>query len=214
MPELRFSSPFGPKSPPVYRVPYGYSNQACANRSRFCKRCRTGGRRGHKGVDLAAPIGTTVYPVYRSVVDNMRRTDGGKLGRFLVLRFPIGCDENPKIACLYATYAHLKKVLETVKKGQIVEVSTPIGQTGISGNAKRLKEEQHHLHLEISTYPGFLKERIDPSLFMSIRGNTPENNKGCRVLDGVMRKHNDTTPKKKTAKKHPDHVSVLSQKSH
>lgn len=190
-------SPFGGSETPVYRVRYGWMDRKCANRSTFCRRCRTAGTRAHKGVDLVAPIGTKVFPVTEGRVVRLRRTDGGKLGLFVVLEFPLGCANDPQTTCVYATYAHLSKVYPQIKRGVLLKPSEPLGETGISGNAKRLHLNQHHLHLEFSTYPGFLKERIDPSKFLRIRGNTPQNNAECVRLDRAIRRTWKTRPGKR-----------------
>lgn len=86
----------------------------------------------HPGLDLAAPIGTPVYPVMPGYVAEVEYGRFG-FGNNIVLTHINGYGSR---------YAHLSKI--EVQKGQEVTMNTEIGQVGSTGHSSG-----PHLHLEI-----------------------------------------------------------------
>ena len=84
----------------------------------------------HRGIDLAAEVGTPVRPVLSGRV----RTAGTMRGYGKVIWIDHGRDA-------LSVYAHLSEI--AVKEGQRVTKATVIGHTGQSGNATG-----PHLHFE------------------------------------------------------------------
>ncbi len=85
----------------------------------------------HRGVDIAAPVGTPVYPV----LDGRIRFTGTMSGYGLV----VWIDHSSETL---SVYAHLSRI--DVQTGEQVDKNTVIGATGQSGRASG-----PHLHLEI-----------------------------------------------------------------
>jgi len=90
----------------------------------------SGKLRRHDGVDLAAPAGTTIYPLRAGVVTFSGSQRG--YGKMVVVRHADG---------LETVYAHNSK--NAVKRGQLVTASTPLGEVGETGRATG-----PHLHFE------------------------------------------------------------------
>lgn len=93
----------------------------------------TGRRQFHRGVDLAADIGTPVYATASGVVSSVRRDVG--LGKLIQIDHLHG----------YTTvYAHLSRI--AVKRGQHVERGEIIGAVGNTGysTGPHLHYEVHH----------------------------------------------------------------------
>ncbi len=99
---------------------YGFRHDPFTNRIRF-----------HRGVDLAAPIGTPVY----CAMDGRVLAIGHDriLGNYILVKHPKGFS---------TLYAHLSRVL--VKRGQFVIKGRKIGLVGMTGRATG-----PHLHFEI-----------------------------------------------------------------
>jgi murein DD-endopeptidase MepM/ murein hydrolase activator NlpD len=118
-------------------------------------RRQNGRPRPHQGWDLAAPNGTPVYAVAHGTIRQIG--EGGAYGIHITLEFLHGGQR------LYAFYAHLSAVLcaegDTVYEGQKIALS------GRTGNARGMRGEDEHLHLEIRErlQPGRgMQHRIDP----------------------------------------------------
>jgi murein DD-endopeptidase MepM/ murein hydrolase activator NlpD len=112
--------------------------------------------RVHQGWDLEARIGTPVYAVADGRV--VFTANSGPYGRQVCISFVH--DGMP----LYAFYAHLKDVF--VVGGEKVSPWTVLGTTGNTGNARRLRPSEYHLHFEIRTSPMLglgLTGRMDPA---------------------------------------------------
>ncbi len=104
-----------------------------------------GDNRFHYGVDIAAPIGTNVYPIKTGKVIFSGETPG--YGRMVVIRHEDG---------LVSKYAHNK--VNLVKEGDLVDADTAIAQVGSTGVSTG-----PHLHFEL-VHNG---EHIDPLKFLA-----------------------------------------------
>lgn len=103
-----------------------------------------GRRRMHRGIDIAAPKGSSIHPLGKGTVVFVGRKAGyGKTVEILHGN------------TIISRYCHLKKAL--VKKGQKVGTENIIAQVGNSG-----RSTGPHLHLEI-TING---ETVDPQTFL------------------------------------------------
>jgi len=105
----------------------------------------------HAGLDLAAPIGTKVYPIKTGVV-LMAGKDRKKWrnGNSVVYRTTSG---------LEVTYIHLKKV--NVRADQQVTLKSVLGTVGITGNASA---DNPHVHIQVKK-KGLI---VDPEPFIVI----------------------------------------------
>ena len=92
---------------------------------------KTGGRRMHKGVDFAAPLGTDLHATADGVVTHAGWSSG--YGRLVKIRHDFGIETR---------YAHLSKI--RVKVGQRVSRGDHIGDMGASGRVTGV-----HLHYEV-----------------------------------------------------------------
>jgi peptidoglycan LD-endopeptidase LytH len=94
---------------------------------------RSGGR-AHKGTDMMAPLGATVFAFADGVVTKASSVDSGLSGRKVEIRHPGGVE---------TWYFHLDTVRARV--GQKVSAGDVIGTNGSSGNAA---EGGEHVHFE------------------------------------------------------------------
>ncbi|MFK7746302.1 MAG: DUF5930 domain-containing protein [Roseobacter sp.] len=92
---------------------------------------KTGGRRMHKGVDFAAPLGTDLHATADGVVTHAGWSSG--YGRLVKIQHDFGIETR---------YAHLSKI--RVKVGQKVSRGEHIGDMGASGRVTGV-----HLHYEV-----------------------------------------------------------------
>lgn len=92
---------------------------------------KTGGRRMHKGVDFAAPVGTDLFATADGVIKKAGWQSG--YGRVVIIEHEFG---------LETRYAHLSKI--RVKVGQKVSRGDHIGDMGASGRVTGV-----HLHYEV-----------------------------------------------------------------
>ncbi|WP_227267865.1 M23 family metallopeptidase [Roseobacter weihaiensis] len=92
---------------------------------------KTGGRRMHKGVDFAAPLGTHLHATADGVVTEAGWSSG--YGRLVKIEHDFGIETR---------YAHLSKI--HVKVGQRVSRGDHIGDMGASGRVTGV-----HLHYEV-----------------------------------------------------------------
>lgn len=105
----------------------------------------TGKRSMHKGIDIAAKRGTSVYPVGEGKVI----FSGRKSGYGITL-------EIEHSSTVISRYSHLKKIL--VKKGQMVKKIDIVAQVGNTG-----RSTGPHLHLEIA----FNGKTANPRVYLS-----------------------------------------------
>lgn len=100
-----------------------------------------GFRRGHRAIDIAAPIGTPVYAANNGIVLKSGYSKDGYGGRVII-------DHQIDYVTLYA---HLSQAL--VQEGDVVQKGQLIGYVGSTGNSTG-----PHIHFELRDF-GFL---IDP----------------------------------------------------
>lgn len=105
-------------------------------------RNKKGKRRGHKGIDIAAPKGTNVFAAHDGIVIYAGRKFRG-FGKFIILESDDGR--------WGSFYSHLLKI--RVKQGRRVKQGQVIGNVGRTGRATG-----YHLHFEIRRD----KEPINP----------------------------------------------------
>lgn len=155
-----------------------------------------GNVKNHGGVDIFAPIGTTIYASMTGKV--VRARDKGGYGKNIIIRVkkellalwkndyqleftdpfgngkggelekgPVFDDNHPY---RYLLYAHLDTML--VKKGDIITVGKEIGTGGKTGNAKKTDVKNRHLHFEIlcsTSTDGYyeLTNRENPAFYVN-----------------------------------------------
>jgi murein DD-endopeptidase MepM/ murein hydrolase activator NlpD len=117
---------FGGKACPI-EWPYSYTDD--------WGNARSGGRR-HKGLDLMASRGATIFAYAAGTVIDVEHTDVGLAGRQVKIK-------HPQLGNVETWYFHLASVKARV--GQEVEAGEVIGTNGSSGNAQVGGE---HLHFE------------------------------------------------------------------
>ncbi len=105
----------------------------------------TGKRRMHRGIDIAAKKGTSIYPVGEGKVVFSGRKAG--FGNMVEIQHS---------STVVSRYSHLKKSL--VKLGQTVKTTDIIAQVGNTG-----RSTGPHLHLEIA----FNGETANPRVYLS-----------------------------------------------
>ncbi len=96
---------------------------------------KTQGIHGYNGIDIGAPIGTSVFAADAGVVTLIRGGNGwnGGYGNYIVVKHKNG---------VQTLYAHLDKIL--VDKGQSVDRGQLIGKSGNTG-----RSTGPHLHFEV-----------------------------------------------------------------
>lgn len=105
----------------------------------------------HKGIDLAAPIGTPIYAAADGIVTRVAHQGDRGYGSFIVI------DHGGGMSTLYAhMYPHQVQVQvgERVKKGQ------RIGSVGNNG-----RSTGPHLHFEIHIN----NKQVDPAKYLALR---------------------------------------------
>ncbi len=115
-------APFAIPVKAAYRFTSGYG---------YRRDPKTGGRRMHKGVDFAGPVGTPLYATGDGVVVHAGWQSG--YGRLVKIRHEFGIETR---------YAHLSRI--RVKEGQRVSRGDRIGDMGASGRVTG-----PHLHYEV-----------------------------------------------------------------
>jgi hypothetical protein len=108
----------------------------------------TGDRRLHKGIDIAAPIGTPIFAAADGIVTECGWDEGG-YGNKLVIRHPDGSE---------TLYAHNNRLF--VSQGQSVKQGQPIAEVGSTG-----RSTGPHLHFEMLK----AQQLIDPIDLLPLR---------------------------------------------
>ena len=118
---------------------------------------RTGGK--HQGLDLIAPVGTTIYAcVSGKVYDDYTSDTYGKT---------IGIKGEYRGKTYYFFYAHLSD--RKFEQGERVTIGQPIGSTGKTGNVDKALVKGHHLHFEVRTTASRTGGRIDPYIIEKLK---------------------------------------------
>jgi murein DD-endopeptidase MepM/ murein hydrolase activator NlpD len=86
----------------------------------------------HPGVDLTAPVGSSIHPIADGVVNFVGTLRTG-YGRYVIVSHTSG---------LTSLYAHMGKIL--VEEGEKVTKKTVLGEIGLTG-----RTTGYHLHLEV-----------------------------------------------------------------
>lgn len=107
-------------------------------------------RRNHKGIDLKAHVGDTIYASFPGRVRISRFNRGG-YGNFIVLRHTY---------CIETLYAHCSKLL--VDRNDFVKAGEPIALSGNTG-----RSTGPHLHFEIR----FMGVAINPAHIADFNNN-------------------------------------------
>lgn len=115
---------------------------------------RPGG--SHGGTDIALGLGTQIRPVANGVVSEVWQGNNPGGGGYVVF-----VDHNINGQFVQSWYAHMVPGSIQVEVGQVVDITTVIGQVGSSG-----RSTGPHLHLELknSNYVSF-----DPMLWLQTR---------------------------------------------
>lgn len=112
----------------------------------------TRGTQLHRAIDIATPVGTTIYSPFKGIVRSIYYNERG--GNQLII-------EHPQAG--YTTgYAHLKDVL--VQEGQQVKPGKPIANTGNTGHSTGA-------HLHFTMRDNTTNQKIDPLPFYDGRYN-------------------------------------------
>jgi RHS repeat-associated protein len=159
---LRFIDPDGnyvsPVDNPIYRSAYT-RNKFAPNQSKYGQ---TRGSRFHHGVDLKAPVGTTV----KAPVTGVASVATGKIGGIMVtVTIPVPYANAGETH----TMMHLRSA--EVKTGDIVKEGQTVAKSGMTGNAKDLSSDQAHVHYQIKDANG---NEIDPATVINIEGPVQE----------------------------------------
>lgn len=113
------------------------------------------GRRYHKGIDIAIPVGDTIYAAFDGKIRYAKYNNGG-FGDLVIIRQYNG---------LETYYAHMSKIL--VHPNDWIKAGDPIGLGGASGHAFG-----SNLHFEIRFYD----KPINPEEVINFKDGTLVNN--------------------------------------
>jgi len=142
---------------------------------------RENNTRNHQGFDYYAVPGTKIRAVADGVIKKIVNPANGDYGMQLVLKI-----DNTNY---YAFYAHLSKIYDTIKLNTNVKKGEFLGETGNTGNAGKLKDDEQHLHFECRTEiaPGLgLGGRLDPNLIVQTKFYT-QNANAIQTNIGVIK---------------------------
>ncbi len=92
----------------------------------------------HRGVDIGASKGTSVYPTRKGTVSEIHNSTSGSYGRYVIINHNDG---------YFSIYMHLSRI-DVSEKGQSVGVNTQIGAVGGSGYNSETAYA-NHLHMGI-----------------------------------------------------------------
>ena len=117
----------------------------------------------HTGTDILAPLNTPIYALLCGEVIEAKDTKGD-LGKIVIIK-----SKDKKNRDIWIQYCHLNDYIVT--KGQKVRHGENIGLSGNTGNAKDIKPQYYHVHIEASTSRIFYggNTRIDPEQFMKTK---------------------------------------------
>jgi len=117
----------------------------------------------HTGVDILTSLNTPLKSLLCGTVTEAYDTNGD-LGKIVTIKSKDKDDKD-----VWIRYCHLNSI--DVKKGDIVKHGKKIGNSGNTGNAKDIKVEYYHVHIEASTDGVFYggNTRVDPELYMKTK---------------------------------------------
>lgn len=124
----------------------------------------------HKGIDIAMPLGATVFTLFGGTVTNIGYSSS--YGNFVELLNPSGYSE---------FFAHLSKI--NVEKGYSLLSGNKIGEVGSTGYSTG-----NHLHYEIRTSSG---EKIDPMEYLKSNPSTSIQSNDLGILSSIKNAFND-----------------------
>lgn len=126
--------------------------------------------KGHDGVDLRAPLGSSLFPIAPGTVKSVYEDPKGGLA--VVINHPNN---------ISSYYAHLNSA--NVKAGDVVDYGTVIGTVGYSGNAHPSRGGgQPHVHLQVWENGAL----TNPGRFFPVKPYTPfDPGKETLMLSGV-----------------------------
>jgi len=110
----------------------------------------------HKGLDIVAPIGTSLYPIKSGIVLVAGKGKGKwwRNGNYVTYRTDDG---------LVVTYIHLKEIAKGIRKGVKIGLDTELGRVGITGNASA---NNPHVHIQVKRNG----KTINPYSFVVVDG--------------------------------------------
>lgn len=128
--------------------------------SRFgAPRTTDGSPRVHMGVDLAAPVGTSVRAASDGIVERVVRDErlGGRAGRYVRVAHAGG---------IVTRYLHLDEIRDDLRPGDRIRGGDTLGTVGRTG----VVHSGSHLHFTVSQRtggPGTSESYIDPAAWLS-----------------------------------------------
>lgn len=117
------------------RDKYGAPRSRSSGRNRWPSR--------HKGIDLAAPIGTPLYPIQSGKLISLGKEPKKELWRNGIIA------EYLTASGVTVKYCHLSWVNKKLRPGMQISLNTLLGKVGISGNA-----EKHNPHVHVGVRIG------------------------------------------------------------
>lgn len=143
----------------------GWVSPVVSYRLSSCFGWRSSTNSYHRGLDMAAPKGTTIRAAAAGTVTRVGWIWGG-YGISTVISHGNG---------RWTHYAHQSST--SVRVGQRVNAGQPIGRVGNTGFVVASRNgDGSHLHFEVATTAGVLKTQINPAPFLRARGVTV---RGC-----------------------------------
>ncbi|WP_449400458.1 M23 family metallopeptidase [Chryseobacterium wanjuense] len=120
----------------------------------------------HTGVDILAPIGTSLHTLLCGEVIEAYDTKGD-LGIIVTVK-----STDKEGSLIWIKYCHLSST--KVSKNDKIKHGTVIGLSGNTGNAKGILPKYYHVHIEASRDGVFYggKNRVDPEQFMKTKFDT------------------------------------------
>jgi murein DD-endopeptidase MepM/ murein hydrolase activator NlpD len=126
------------------------------------RRGRRGGDcgRGHCGVDLCAPAGTTVVAIRAGKVEQIDRSGSGEGGVWIRVRHEDGSA---------SWYMHLAQIRSGIAAGVEVAAGEPLASLGRTG----VSTSPTHLHFALTVKRGKRERHVDPTRLLADAELTP-----------------------------------------
>jgi len=171
---IRFNDPRGDCPPgvdcgdpvPNPRISNDNRLKEKSNRFRSIRINREGRKRLHYGLDILAKKGTRINSILAGKIHSVKNNDktGTGLGNRIVIE-----SELPNGSNAYIIYAHLSPDSKSLglSKGDNVNIGDQVGIGGNTGNASKIDDEFHHVHIEVFIGEDFSSaKRVDPEDFI------------------------------------------------